>query len=243
MLSKKTNLFLDTNVVIGYIFCLDSVYVHSKDIFDSNNNFYYSYHVKKEIDDVYKRKDDECSKFFMLLQSKLRRFKSTDFVSLSDFHLFIDESRPINKMNIKDMHYALDFLWKLFDFGENQEVGEIKVRLRDFNVLFDKRHSNKQIEFNNLAYYVSAHKQKDVEVSKLIKKNLLYQKLHGEDENILFDLHEFNKNNSISNMILVSWDRDFIEVVEKLIIKLSFDKYICLNDMENNQWKKIINNT
>ena len=232
MLPKNENVFLDTNVIIGYIFCLDHLNPHSKDIFNYNNTFYYSYHVKKEIKMVYRRKRMEFVKFFSLLRSILKRFRSTDFLSLSDFQLYIKKSGSINKLDVDEMEYALNYIWKSLDFGENQEVGEITYRLNHFQAKFNKKHSDNKDDFIKTAFYITSHRHKEKEILDLIKLKSLTEKLHGEDKNILFDLHEYNKNNPILNVILVSWDRKFMEAVEILIDKLSFDNYLCLKDVD-----------
>ena len=42
------------------------------------------------------------------------------------------------------------------------------------------------------------------------------------------------------NLTLISWDKEFIEVVDKLIDNLSFDKYMGFNDIKNNQLKNLL---
>ena len=61
------NLFLDTNVIIGYVYSLDPLHTASrKAIIDKNTN-YYSFHVNKEIEEVSRRKDREYAKFLTKL--------------------------------------------------------------------------------------------------------------------------------------------------------------------------------
>ena len=64
MVMKIKNLFLDNNVVIGFIYKLDSLNPQSEDIVNSNDNLYYSYHVKLEIERVSIRKNEEYRLFF-----------------------------------------------------------------------------------------------------------------------------------------------------------------------------------
>ena len=56
MVMKIRNLFLDNNVIIGFLYKLDSLNPHSEHIINSNDNFYYSYHVKQEMEEVIVRK-------------------------------------------------------------------------------------------------------------------------------------------------------------------------------------------
>lgn len=58
MVLKIKNLFLDNNVIIGYVYKLDSLNPPSEDIVNSDNNLYYSYHVKLEVDTVSIRKNE-----------------------------------------------------------------------------------------------------------------------------------------------------------------------------------------
>lgn len=106
------NLFLDTNVYIGLIYELDSLNLQSTEIVSSDDTLYYSYHVKTEIDKVYIRKNNEYRRFFSLLQSKLRKYRETDFISQTSLHQFIDKSKSINKLSIENMHYAFDRIWE-----------------------------------------------------------------------------------------------------------------------------------
>lgn len=224
------NLFLDNNVIIGYIYVLDNLNPESEEIVNSDNQLYYSYHVKSEINEVTLRKDEEYSKFFSLLSSKLRKHKNNEFLSQSIFHNFIDNAKPINKLSIENMHYAFEYIWQDFGFGENQLVSEIKFKLNNFIVDFDNKHITKQNDFIKTANYIPAHRQKDSKIINLVNSKSLNDDLHGEDENILFDLHEYSKRHPELNLVLISWDKRFIKVVSQIINELSFNKYICLED-------------
>ena len=225
------NLFLDTNVIIGFIFSIDPFYNFSKNVFSSKNNLYYSYNVKYEVENVYLRKKEEYDKFFLLIFSKLRKFNDTDFISLSYMHNVISNFKPINNLSVKNMQETFDLIWKFFNFGENQEVGVIKLELNKFNIKFNKKHYNNKKYCNNINY-IPAHRQKDYEIIKMIENNSLEELFHDEDKDVLFDLHEFNKNNPHFDFIFVCWDNNFIKGVSNLINKLSFDKYIGFRDME-----------
>ena len=50
------NTFLDTNLIIGYIYSLGPLHTDSrKAIVDKNIN-YYSFHINEEIDDIFREK-------------------------------------------------------------------------------------------------------------------------------------------------------------------------------------------
>ena len=53
------NTFLDTNVIIGYIYSLDPLHTASQKAIVDENTKYYSFHVNEEIKEVSRRKDRE----------------------------------------------------------------------------------------------------------------------------------------------------------------------------------------
>lgn len=224
------NLFLDNNVIIGYLYRLDSLNPQSEKVINSNNNFYYSYNVKLEMDKVTSRKCDEYEKFFSLLLSKLRKHSNNQFVSKTDFHLFIKHSKSIGKLSIEDMHYAFDYFWDFFDFGENQLVTEIKLKLRKFIIIFGKTHDSRKNNFFETAIYIPGHRHKDQQIIDMIIAKSLTNDIHSEDEKILFDLQEYSKKHPELDLILVSWDKTFINVLNKIKEVLSFNDFICLDD-------------
>lgn len=226
---KIKNYFLDTNVIIGFIYKLDELNPDSESIVNSGNALYYSYHVKSEINYVSNRKNNEYNKFYSLLLSKLRKHNEHQFISRTSFHLFIDKSMPIGKLTVENMHYAFDCIWNAFGFGENQEVGEIKLKLRRFIVAFGKSHASRKSNFIKTANYIPAHRHKDPQITNMINSKSLGDDIHGEDEKILFDLQEYSKNHPELNLILVSWDKTFIDVVKQIKNVLSFNECISLD--------------
>ena len=157
---------------------------------------------------------------------------NNQFISKTDFHVFINHSKSIGKLSISDMHYAFDYIWFLFDFGENQLVSEIKLKLREFIIAFGKAHASCKSNFFEIANYIPAHRHKDQQIIDMIVDKSLTNDFHREDEKILFDLQEYSKNHPELNLILVSWDKTFIEVVDKINEVLSFNGFICLEDEE-----------
>ena len=78
--------------------------------------------------------------------------------------------------------------------------------------------------------FIPAYQNKDLNVLKVIHNKSLRDYFHGEDEDILFDVHEYLKNNPISDLTFISNDKDFIKVISKLINVLSFNRYMYLGD-------------
>ena len=143
--------------------------------------------------------------------------------------MFIDKSKPINQLTVENMHYAFDCIWDALGFGENQEAGEIKLKLRRFIVAFGKSHASRKTSFIQTANYIPAHRHKDHQIINQVNAKSLAGNLHDEDEKILFDLQEYSKNHPKLNLILVSWDKTFIEVVKEIKNVLSFNECISLD--------------
>lgn len=101
------NSFLDSNVVLGYIFCIDSLFEPSREyIFNSNTNFH-SNNVKNEVNSVFSRKSFELTCFLIKLNKIMAEFKDISFVSIAEIHNIIENFEDIGKFNVKDMHVAL----------------------------------------------------------------------------------------------------------------------------------------
>ena len=82
--------------------------------------------------------------------------------------------------------------------------------------------------------FIPAYQNKDSNVLKVINKKSLREYFHGEDEKILFDVHEYLKNKVIKDLVLISNDADFIKAVSELINVLSFNKFSYLYDFIKN---------
>lgn len=57
-------LFLDTNVIIGYIFSLDELNESSQLLVFKSDKIHYSANVQKEVNDVFSHKKFEFETFF-----------------------------------------------------------------------------------------------------------------------------------------------------------------------------------
>ena len=68
------NIFLDTNVIIAYIYSLDPLHIISQKAIVTKNANYYSFHVNEEIKLVSRRKDREYAKFLTKLESIFNKY-------------------------------------------------------------------------------------------------------------------------------------------------------------------------
>lgn len=58
------NHFIDTNVIIGYIFVLDYLNENSINYFQLKNNYFYSHNVKNEVEKIFRIKTEIIKIFF-----------------------------------------------------------------------------------------------------------------------------------------------------------------------------------
>ena len=97
------NAFLDTNVIIGYIFSLDDLNESSQLLVFKSDKIHYSANVQKEVNDVFSRKKFEFETFFSILELELKKFDDFEFLSSSQLHNAIGKFNDICEMDSKDM--------------------------------------------------------------------------------------------------------------------------------------------
>ena len=209
------NSFLDTNVLIGYIFSCDSLFKHSKEyIFKSKSN-YYSQHVKTEMKKIYSRKNLEFEDFFLKLYFEIEQYDDMYFLSKSKIVKMIYGLDTIGKLNQRDMELSFDKIWEFFEFGENQEVMMIKLKFGDYISQFESLHNLRKNFIFKTLNLVPNHTKKD-------------------KSDILFDANEFCKNNKDLKLIFVSADQNFIKAIDILMEYLCFDDCVNLIEFSNN---------
>ena len=229
------NSFLDTNVLIGYIFSCDSLFKHSKEyIFKSKSN-YYSQHVKTEMKKIYSRKNLEFEDFFLKLYFEIEQYDDMYFLSKSKIVKMIYGLDTIGKLNQRDMELSFDKIWEFFEFGESQEVMMIKLKFGDYISQFESLHNLRKNFIFKTLNLVPNHTKKDKSIlDKIKKENLRDELLHAYDEDILFDANEFCKNNKDLKLIFVSADQNFIKAIDILMEYLCFDDCVNLIEFSNN---------
>ena len=228
------NTFLDTNVIIGYIYSLDPLHsVSQKAIIDENTN-YYSFHVNEEINNVSRRKDRDYVKFLTKLEDIFNKYGDNDFINLYEIHRKINRFGQIGKFEVNDMHKAADIIWQELNFDENTDAFKVKTEFNIYFVNFESKHRNDKKDCLKKMNFIPAYQNKDSNVLKVIHKKSLRDYFHGEDEDILFDVHEYLKNNTIADLVLISNDKDFIKAISELINVLSFSRFNYLEDLLKN---------
>ena len=122
------NIFLDTNVIIGYIYSLDALHSSSRKAIVRKSNNYYSFHVNQEVICVSRRKDREYSKFLIELGKIFNRYGDNDFIDLSEIHIKVNQFGQIGKLEVDNMHLAVDAFKVKTEFNNYSQNFESKHR-------------------------------------------------------------------------------------------------------------------
>ena len=244
LIDKVTNIlgwlimihFYDTNVLIGYIYSIDPLNEASKKAIDKKNNNYYSEHVKGEVEGVAFRKDREYAKFLRKVSKIINKTGDNDLIDLSEVHNAISRFKKIGELDVDNMHSAIEVIWQELGFDENTNAFKVKSNFNNYLNSFQSRHRSYRIQcFNNMGC-IPAYSQKDKAVLNKIKKESLRcdDCLHEADEKILFDVHEYLKNNPNADLLFVSGDKRFVKAISILIDVLAFNSVIYLEDFLKN---------
>ena len=207
------NTFLDTNVIIGYIYSLDPLHTASQKAIVDENTKYYSFHVNEEIKEVSRRKDREYVKFLTKLEKIFDKYGDYDFIDLAEIHLKVNRFGQIGKFEVKDMHKAIDVIWQELNFDENTDAFKVKTEFNNYFGNFESRHRKGKKHCLKKMNFIPAYQSKDSNVLKVIANKSLRNYFHGEDEKILFDVHDYLKSNTIRDFVLISNDKDFIKAI------------------------------
>ena len=244
LIDKVTNIlwwlimihFYDTNVLIGYIYSIDPLNEASKKAIDKKNNNYYSEHVKGEVEGVAFRKDREYAKFLRKVSKLINKTGDNDFIDLSEIHNAISRFKKIGELDVDNMHSAIEVIWQELGFDENTDAFKVKSNFNNYLNTFQSRHRLYRIQcFNNMGC-IPAYSQIDIAVLNKIKKEALRRDdcLHEADEKILFDVHEYMKNNPNADLLFISGDKRFVKAIFILIDVLAFNRVIYLEDFLKN---------
>ncbi|MBO6122576.1 MAG: hypothetical protein J6P09_01900 [Methanobrevibacter sp.] len=80
------NTFLDTNVIIGYIFSLDDLNDSAELLVFNSDRIHYSENVQNEVNEVFTRKKFEFETFFSILELELKKFDDFEFLISSQLY-------------------------------------------------------------------------------------------------------------------------------------------------------------
>ena len=229
------NYFLDSNVILSYIFTLDDNHYFANNFLATDNYFFHSKHVNDEVEDVFRNNNYLYQLFLLKLSRHINRFNDYDLINEWSIHKMIDTLKPIGKLKHHDMHKVLDKIWEEMDFNENHDSFDVKLKFGIFkNDFLSSNNLRKDYIFNE-SVQVPNHTKKDKNILDLIKKeNLRDNLLHDKDEDILFDANEFCKNNPDLDLKFVSSDQDFLKAIDILMDELCIKESINLIEFSNN---------
>lgn len=225
--------FLDSNVIIGYIFSLD-FFNYKAGLFISHEKYcFYSHNVKKEVIKIFNIKKNHYNSFLLILLRFFNGFSDNSLIGENDAHNYVSKLKHNLLLKKEDMHFAINVIWEDLDFNENHDAFEVKSIFHDFQNEFQGVHESRKCDIFNKLILIPNHTKKDNIIQYYIKKDNLGQIFHGEDENILLDANEFCKNHKDSNLRFVSADQDFIKAIEILMDKLCIEEVVNLKDFSN----------
>ena len=221
------NCFLDSNVVLGYIFTLDNIHHVTKNLVFKEGHSFCSINVTNEIEKVYWEKTCEYNEFLLKLKRILKKYGDNNLINEYDVHKKINTIQPIGKLKNKDMHLIVSILWETLNFDENHDSFDVKLRFNFFKMDFFKSNNVRKDKIFNKLILVPNHTKKDKVILNMVKKEKLNKLLHDEDEDILFDANEFCILNQELNLKFVSADQDLLNVFD--ILK----SYLCIKESIN----------
>ena len=102
------NYFIDSNVILGYIFTLDNIHYYADNFFSTDNYYFCSNHVDEEVSKVFHNKNSQYQLFLLKLSSYFNQFNDTDLINELDVHDKINSITPIGRLKVNEMHDVLD---------------------------------------------------------------------------------------------------------------------------------------
>ena len=228
------NYFLDSNVILSYIFTLDNNHYFANNFLATDNYYFCSKHVNHEVCDVFRNRNSQYQLFLLKLSRYFNQFDDSELINEFSIHHMINTLKPIGKLENYEMHNVLDKIWEELDFGENQDSFDVKSKFGIFQNDFLSSNNLRKENIFNLIFQVPNHTIKEKKILDMIKKqNLRDNLLHEEDENILFDANEFCKNNRQLNLKFVSADQDFLKAIDILMRVLCIKESVNLLEFSN----------
>lgn len=220
---------LDTNIIIAYIFAFDGLNNSSNEFLSQKFNFYYTFHVKKEVKRVFRRKYLEYAYFLTKIHEIIEDYDDNSLVDFLKIHRQINNFKNIGHFSVNNMHSALDIIMDNLDFSENSDAYNVKLNFFDFEKNFYSHHHRLKNKCFDEFKFIPKYEKKEQIILDKIEEKSLRKYLHEEDEDILFDANEYVKNNNL-DFSFVSADEDFIKVIANLLEFLSIKSYYHLKN-------------
>lgn len=215
--------FIDTNVIIGYIFSLDPLNKYSNKLIQQKHNLLYSKHVQQEYENKLKSKRKEYNKFFKFIQIKLDSYKK-DLFNTELFQNFINQFYGKNKQfSKKDLRKTINIFLKDFELEYNCKINDLKKLFNRFTNEFNSKIFRLEDKLNQHVNVINNHDAKNYENLKKIISNKT--NIHKEDENILLDAEEYAKEHDKLKLFFITWDKQFFKGVKSIL------EILCLHNI------------
>ncbi|MDO5815126.1 MAG: hypothetical protein Q4Q18_05765 [Methanobrevibacter sp.] len=109
--------FLDTNILISFVFYINSLHPRAKKVFELYSEFFCSFYVKEEFERRFNSKLRNISDFFFDFQKYLEN-PQKEFYSISDLFNFV--SKEYEGKKLKDVSSSIDPFWNNYIGIESQ---------------------------------------------------------------------------------------------------------------------------
>lgn len=182
--------FLDTNILIAWIFLINSLHNKSEKVFDFYSEFFWSNYVKKEFEDAYKDKYKNLFKLFFDLQ-KYFEFPEKEFYHYADL-----KNRAIGNISESEMDAVISSLKQFWNqyFGIQSQISSYNMRNAIDNCLNDliiNTNNNKQL-LGNMMQLIPQRTKYYSAIDAMLEK----EGVHETDRIVILDGHDFACFNS-----------------------------------------------
>ena len=177
--------FLDTNILIAWIFLINSLHNKSEKVFDVYSEFFWSNYVKKEFEDAYKDKYKNLFKLFFDLQ-KYFEFPEKEFYHYDDLKNPAIEN--ISKSEIDNVISSLKQFWNQY-FGIQSQISSFNMKttiaacLKDLTI---NTNNNKQL-LGNMMQLTPQRTNHYSAIDTLLES----KGVHETDRIVTLDGHDF----------------------------------------------------
>ena len=199
------NLFLDTNVIIGYCIEIDHWYHYAEKLFN-NENLYWSTRVKEESDKKLRQLRGTYNRFFILIEEGLNE----DYITEEEFFDVVQSIKCIgNKkvsFNTKDL---AGHIWTKGGWFEGTSTKNL-IEILDSILFGIKITMNQNFKYCNetLNLYERNYDPNYLKLEndlKSLKEGI--RKIHSPDNKILVDCHDLSLSKHL-NMVFITGDGD-----------------------------------
>ena len=217
--------FLDTNAMLGYVFCTDPWNTPAVTVFKSYDRLHYSVNVDSEFQRNFIKFSKEQKQFFFKICDELEDsgFKNVDFNVFSSLGLSVD---LVNDFAENKKESCLRILWNISN-KDNVDVIKVKIlvrRIRSFARNFDSFLFDRKLSFEQKVMLAPLRVDDYSEIFDELEK----VGIHEEDRVIILDAHDLACRECLC-LNFVTSDDDVFEL-SPLVSDLNIDCFLHLKD-------------